>query len=204
LYKSRSAFTFGGRKISSKLGIDTPPKIPYSALAVRVLQSPDQISGFICNDSDLNEYLHNVALDAIHEGTATTHLVYYNDTVVGFFSLASGVINKKDVSEDDTKPGFGPVNYPTLLIARLATHIDWERRGIGTYMLAHSMAIAIHLHRHFLGCRFITVDAKRDRVSFYIENGFKLVQSTKDNEHPKLYFNHVELLKKLHGSDKTE
>lgn len=186
------------------MGIDKPPKIPSSALSIKVLKSPAQISHFVCNDSDLNEYLHQVAIDATHEGTATTHLVYFNDTVVGFFSLASGVINKKDLSEDDTKPGFGPVNYPTLLIARLATHSDWERRGIGKHMLAHSMAIAIHLYRNFLGCRFISVDAKKDRVSFYIDNGFKLVESTKDKEHPKLYFNHVELLKKIHINNNPE
>lgn len=137
-------------------------------------------------------------MNAMEEGTATTHLVYHNEsTVVGFVSLASGVINKKYLGDGDTKPGFEPDNYPTLLIARLATHADWEKRGIGTFMLSFSMATAIFLHRKYLGCRFISVDAKKDRVSFYTDNGFKLVESTRNKEHPKLYFNHVELLKKI-------
>lgn len=153
--------------------------------------------GFVCSDPDLNDFLHNTALDAFDEGTSKTHLVYYNSILVGFFSLATDIIKDDHLIEGDIKPGFVPHNYPAIKIARLATHKDWGGRGIGLFMVKQSMAIAIVISRRFAGCRFITVDAYKERVGFYLKYGFKLVESTKGKNYPKLYLNHIEILKQV-------
>lgn len=186
----------GGRGISEHLApVDKPLKISDRELEVKELTSPDQLSGFECSDPDLDDYLHNAALNAFYEGTSKTHLVYYNSSLVGFFSLATDIIKDDHLIEEDVKPGFDPHNYPAIKIARLATHKDWGGRGIGPFMVKQSMAIAIVISRRYAGCRFITVDAYKERVTFYQKYGFKLVESTKNKNNPKLYFNHIELLK---------
>ncbi len=198
MHRRRTKTTSGGRGISEHLApVNTPSKISEQALEVRELTSIDQLYGFECSDPDLNDYLHNAALNSFDEGTSKTHLVYYNSVLVGFFSLATDIIKDDHLIEDDAKPGFDPHNYPAIKIARLATHKDWGGRGIGLFMVKQCMAIAIVISRRYAGCRFITVDAYKERVGFYQKYGFKLVESTKNKNKPKLYFNHIELLKQL-------
>lgn len=81
-------------------------------MEVQELTSPDQLSGFVYSDPDLNDYLHNAAFNAYYEGTSKTHLVYYNAILVGFFSLATDILKDDHRIEEDVKPGFDPHNHP--------------------------------------------------------------------------------------------
>jgi GNAT superfamily N-acetyltransferase len=75
---------------------------------------------------------------------------------------------------------------PALKIARLATHQEYEGRGIGRAMLLKTVAIAMRISC-CVGCRMITVDAKPDAVGFYLKYGFQKALTKKKKDTAPLY-----------------
>lgn len=94
----------------------------------------------------------------------------HGGTLVGFFSLANGMIKKGKVQESHHKTNFDH-DYPVLKIVRLATHQDYEERGIGTYMLYRAIGIAETISA-MSGCKFVAVDAKIKSAHWYLSRGF--------------------------------
>ncbi|MFZ1127558.1 GNAT family N-acetyltransferase [Methanoregula sp.] len=126
---------------------------------------------FKCKNNELRGFLIENALDSQRDKTASTRLVIYNGRLVGYFTLVTDVIKKKEIVDGDGEPTFQYSNYPALKIARLATHQDYENRHIGRSMLKKIYTIWIEFS-HYIGCRIITVDAKPEAVGFYEKFAF--------------------------------
>jgi GNAT superfamily N-acetyltransferase len=121
---------------------------------------------FKCKNSELKGFLiENAYRDQI-ERVSVTRLVFYDGILVGYFTLVTDVIKKIEIADGDGDPGFSHTTYPALKIARLATHNDYERQGIGRHMLMKIFAIWIQFSE-YIGCRIITVDAKPEATEFY-------------------------------------
>jgi len=124
------------------------------------------LPSFKCNNAELKGYLiENAYLNQL-DRTSVTRLVFYKGRLVGYFTLVTDVIKKKELVDGDGSPDFRYTEYPALKIARLATHQEFERQGIGRYMLLRIYTIWIRFSS-YIGCRIITVDAKPDAVGFY-------------------------------------
>ena len=98
--------------------------------------------------------------------TSVTRIVFLEGRLVGYFTLVTDVIKKTELGDGDGDEDFKYNTYPALKIARLATHQEFERQGIGSRMLVKIYTIWIELSK-YIGCRIITVDAKPDAVGFY-------------------------------------
>lgn len=144
---------------------------------VLVRLSPEyDISGFDCEDDDLDGFLADDALRYQEGFLANTTLLLCDGQLVTYFALAADSIRlsggEKDKGGIDT-----PLNsFPALKLARLATDVRFRRRGHGTAAVEFCVGLARHLndmHRHDgIGCRFVTVDAYPTAVAWYKSLGF--------------------------------
>jgi len=129
------------------------------------------LSSFTCNNPELKGFLIDDAYQNQRDRVSVTRLVFYNGRLVGYFTLVTDVIKKKELDDGDGDPAFLYSTYPAMKIARLATHQEFELQGIGRSMLLKIFSIWIRLSG-YIGCRIITVDAKPDAVRFYTKFGF--------------------------------
>ncbi len=95
----------------------------------------------------------------------------HNGRLVGYFTLVTDVIKKQELNDGDGDPEYTYSEYPALKIARLATHQEFERQGIGRSMLVKIYTIWIRFSE-YIGCRIITVDAKPEAEGFYEKFSF--------------------------------
>ena len=128
--------------------------------------------GFIRLNLNLMNFLKDDALVNQNNLISVTRLVFWKGDLVGYFTLINDSIEVRAVEECDREESYHFRKYPALKIARLATHSDYERFGIGRSMLRKIFTISITLS-HYVGCRIITVDSKYSAVDFYKKFAFK-------------------------------
>ena len=125
-----------------------------------------QLTSFTCRHSELKDFLTQDALQNQLDRISVTRLVFYENRLVGYFTLVTDVIKRGEIADSDGVKNFRYSTYSALKIARFATHTDFERQGIGRNMLLKIFAIWIRLSKH-IGCRIITVDSKPEATGFY-------------------------------------
>jgi GNAT superfamily N-acetyltransferase len=151
--------------------------IPFKNLSFVLLNSTHDLSGFHSSEHELDEFLKEDAL--VNQGNliSVTRLVLLDGNLVGYFTLINDSIEVRSVEECDREESYHFRKYPALKIARLATHSDFERYGVGRSMLRKIFTISITLSR-YVGCRIITVDSKHSAVDFYKKFAFKPAMRT--------------------------
>jgi GNAT superfamily N-acetyltransferase len=127
---------------------------------------------------------------------AVTYLLLDADNIVAFFSLLNDRISISDVDSNrkwakyfrDIMPqGKRFKSYPAMKIGRLAVSENYKGLGIGTMIIDYLKQLFISNNR--TGCKYITVDAYRQSLSFYEKNGFNyLIESDKANLTRLMYF----------------
>jgi GNAT superfamily N-acetyltransferase len=78
--------------------------------------------------------------------------------------------------------------YPAIKIARLAVDEKFEGGGIGRFLLLWATGKVYQLSRE-VGCRYITLDSKRESVGFYEKFGFKVIKKYASRSFPPMYLN---------------
>jgi GNAT superfamily N-acetyltransferase len=146
--------------------------IPFEDLQFVLLNADHDVSGFHSSEPELDEFLNDDALDNQNNLISVTRLVFREGNLVGYFTLINDSIEVRAVEECDREESYHFRKYPALKIARLATHSDYERFGVGRSMLRKIFTISITLSR-YVGCRIITVDSKHSAVEFYKKFSFK-------------------------------
>ena len=61
--------------------------------------------------------------------------------------------------------------YPCLLIGRLAADNKWRNLDIGTYLAEWSTGLVMELSED-IGCRYVILETKENKVDFYGKCGF--------------------------------
>jgi len=167
--------------------------IPHQELQIRPLSKKDILTSFSCGDSegdqDLNGFLIDDALSSQNDLLTKTYLCFWNNNLVGFITLLNDTIGKDNVDDglDDYEYG----KYPAIKIARLAVQKEFRERDIGTFLLYWSLGKVHEVSKH-VGCRYITVNAKRNSIEFYTVKSklkFKIVKATEKKNYPSLYLN---------------
>ncbi len=153
--------------------------IPDSELHTTPLNKNHNLSSFSCLSPELNDFLKNDALHDQNNMISRTSLCFWNDELVGFFTLIADTIEAKAVT--DGLEHYEYLKYPGVKIARLAVDSRLERRGIGTYLLLAAIGKTLSVCES-IGCRYILVDSKKISIGFYQKNEFKLVEKYKNRE----------------------
>jgi len=107
---------------------------------------------------------------------------------MGFLSLVTDTIEVKLIEIDDGVDGYPYPRYPAIKIARLAVDEKFEGGGIGRFLLLWATGKVYQLSRE-VGCRYITLDSKRESVGFYEMFGFKVIKKYASRNFPPMYLN---------------
>ncbi len=159
-------------------------------------------SDFDCGDSDLNDFLRNDALNYQQELLAVSYLLIDDGQLVAFFSLLNDRISITDVESkrkwaklfrDIMPKGKRFKSYPAMKIGRLGVSERYKGAGIGTMIIDYLKELFISNNR--TGCKYITVDAYRQSLSFYEKNGFNYLTQLDENDDTRLmYFDLISMM----------
>lgn len=123
------------------------------------------------HSQDMNCFLINEALVEQLEGYNTTFLVYNdNNDILAYLSLCTDAIKLNFSERNNGQIGYE--TFPSLKIARLAVHHEYQHRGIGKMLIKYAVFKALELRENFCGVKFITLDCFPHRLSYYEEIGF--------------------------------
>jgi GNAT superfamily N-acetyltransferase len=105
-----------------------------------------------------------------------TYVAYYDKKIVGFYTLSADAISAKNLGvnykEKFADKNLGYKIYPALKLGRLEVHKDYEKKGVGTFLLKKVFKHGIILSKS-IGLRFITIDVYMPSYEFYEKNHCK-------------------------------
>lgn len=151
------------------------------------------IKDFKSYEKELADFLVEDAFENQRKGISVTYLWFLREkgVLVGYVTLLTDTIHL----DEDLKRYFKgeEINYkslPALKIGRLAVDDEHRQKGIGSHMIDFSIVVAKNIFENYAGCRFITVDAKRnsdsrlDSIHFYAKQGFRVLKEREKGTMP--------------------
>ena len=130
------------------------------------------LADFKCSKPEFAEYLKITAFHDQEEQVGQTWLFTYEGIIIGFITIAMAHMEKNKHMQTGT---FG--NIPAMLIGHLATHKDYERKGVGQYMVYWTINKATELSET-IGCRAVMLNPEKDARKFYEKLDFKYMPHT--------------------------
>lgn len=147
---------------------------------IEKLQQTHEIDAFDCGQDSLNQYLKRYALINQRADEAQTYVGICGEAIIGYYTLAVGHVAYEDASERLIK-GLSRNAVPVMLLARLATHLDWQGKGVGAGLLRDAMQRTLQA-ADIAGLRAFIVHAKDDKAKAFYEH-FNFLPSPTDPYH---------------------
>lgn len=166
-------------------------KILAEDLRLEIINDKHDLSQFKSYEVELTNFLMEDALNNQKQNLSITFLWFYKEQLVAYVTLLTDKINL----EGDLKSFFKDkdIHYkslPALKIGRLCVHDNYLKRGLGRLLVLFAIQKAKEINNDKAGCRFITLDAKRnprkdlDSIHFYKKLGFKTLKERKKGTTP--------------------
>jgi GNAT superfamily N-acetyltransferase len=169
---------------------------PPQELRIVPLDKRCDLSSFSSSNEDLNDFLKSDAIKSQEDLISRTYLCLWHERVAGFFTLVTDTIEVKLIEQDDSIDGYTYQKYPAIKIARMAVDEKFSGAGVGRYLLLSAVGKVHHISQE-VGCRYITVDSKREAIGFYEKNGFKLIKKYEKRKFPPMYLNMYPIIQKI-------
>jgi GNAT superfamily N-acetyltransferase len=150
------------------------------SLRIEKLQRAHSVEGFDCGQEALNRFLIRYALQNQQAGASQTYVALSSDEVIGFYTLVVGQVDYADAPERLTK-GLARRPVPIMLLARLATALASQGKGIGSGLLKDAMLRTLQA-ADIAGIRAFAVHAKDKQARAFYER-FDLIASPTDPFH---------------------
>lgn len=158
-------------------------KIEPKDITIEKIHDEHSLENFRSYEKELVDFLIEDALNNQKQKLSVTFLWFYGDKLVGYVTLLNDKINLEgNLKEFFRERDIHYKSLPALKIGRLCVHDDFLRRGIGRLMVLFAIKQANEISDNKAGCRFITLDAKRnkkrelDSIHFYKKIGFELLK----------------------------
>lgn len=157
-------------------------------IRIEIIQKDHHLDSFHSYEQELVDFLRDDALENQQQNLSVTFLWLYRQQLVAYITLLTDKITLEgDLREYFKEKGIHYQSLPALKIGRLCVDDRFRRRGLGRLMIQFAVHTAKEINQEKAGCRFITVDAKRnpqpelDSAYFYRKLRFKNLeeQSTK-------------------------
>ncbi len=151
---------------------------------------------FQTTQNDLKEFLIEEALKSEEMCVSTTYLVFDKEyhtnprelKLLGYVTILNDSISlNAKMKQLFREKGVNYRSLPAMKIGRLCVDERYERRGIGKLIVAFCIEKACLLNDQ-ISCRFITLDAKRNRdekkdsLHFYKKIGFNILDHKDKSE----------------------
>ncbi len=158
-------------------------KIKPEEVKIEIISDEHDISSFTSYEKELVGFLREDALENKKQRLSVTFLWFYEGKLASYITLLNDKINLEgDLKEFFKEKGIHYKSLPALKIGRLCVDDKFLRRGLGRSMILSAIQIANGINGSKAGCRFITLDAKRnpdkklDSIHFYRKAGFKALK----------------------------
>ncbi|HLC91058.1 MAG TPA: GNAT family N-acetyltransferase [Candidatus Nanoarchaeia archaeon] len=159
------------------------PMIKPEEIKIEIISPNYNIDTFQSYEKELVDFLREDALENQKQRLSITFLWFYKDQLVSYISLLNDKVNLEgDLKEFFKEKGIHYKSLPALKIGRLCVDNRFLQRGLGRLMILLAIQMANEINRTKAGCRFITLDAKRnpdpklDSIHFYKKQGFKALK----------------------------
>ena len=106
---------------------------PFRKLAVS-----DVVDSFDCGQSALNQFLQRFAIVNQKSNSAQTYVSCHSGSVVGFYSLAVGSVERSKAAPRVIK-GIPQHPVPVMILARLAVDLQHQGAGLGKALLKNAL-----------------------------------------------------------------
>jgi len=142
------------------------------------------IRSFKSYESELVDFLIEDALDNQDKKVSVTYLWFLRSSneLIGYVTLLTDKISLSNILKEEFQgKGIPYKSLPALKIGRICTENNFLRRGVGRLMIEF-VIYKIREISEKCGCRFITLDAKRnsdrtkDSLHFYRKLGFEVLK----------------------------
>ena len=179
--------------------------VDLSASSFIRLNPSNIVKKFSCGDDDLDDFILRRA-SAFQKHLLSVSYAYVDDVsgrILAYCSLANdkvAITDFKDKAEFNRfrkKRGFPNEkrlkSYPAVKLCRLGVDMTAKGQRIGTTILNYIKSMFVIENK--TGCRFLTVDAYLNAVSFYEKNGFRFMTQDDDDPHTRLmYFDLLDIV----------
>lgn len=159
------------------------PTIKPEEIKIEIINEYHKVSTFQSYEHELVDFLKEDALENKKQRLSVTFLWFYEGNLVSYITLLNDKINLEgDLKEFFKEKGIHYKSLPSLKIGRLCVDDKFLRRSLGKSMILSAIQIANGINKNKAGCRFITLDAKRnpnkklDSIHFYKKMGFKTLK----------------------------
>lgn len=143
------------------------------------LEDIETLKPFDCGDEDLNDFLLSDARLYNEQFLANTFILEDDNETIAYYSLLNDKISQTTLSKNLWRKLRKSIphekhlgSYPAVKIGRLAVSKNYRGMDIGTKLVGAIIRLFISQHVHS-ACRFLTVDAYKDAVSFYEKTASK-------------------------------
>lgn len=166
-----------------------------SNLTIIRLSENFKIENFDCDDDDLNDFFLNNSKKYSDQLLAVTYIIQSDGNTIAFFSIFNDKISIKEIKNpNDWKefqnkhfpPEKSLASFPAVKIGRLGVNKAHQKQGIGKIIIDYLIDSFITSNK--TGCRFITVDAYKESLSFYEKTGFDYLTEKDVNKDTRLMF----------------
>jgi len=162
-------------------------------LSVKLFTGAEKLPDLEYNEKDQEfiDFIKEDALSLQNQKICKVYMFNNGEKNIGYCALSMDSI-KSLFFEEKIHTRF---KIPALKIGRLFVHKDFRGNGYGTEMISWCISKAYKVSRIF-GCRFVIVDAIKDKVNWYKKRGFEVIpeQESQTKENYKMFFD-LEVLK---------
>lgn len=155
-------------------------------ITVKQIEPGDKLSGLSLGHADfvpLKTFLTKHAHKYEMQSLARTYGAFTDQKIVGYITLTCGeVISNSDCDQLIADVEYPYHHYPAVKIARLAVDRRLQGKGLGQQLVKLAVGQAKSIICPAVGCRFITVDSKKQSVDFYRRSGFTLLDTKENRE----------------------
>jgi GNAT superfamily N-acetyltransferase len=163
-------------------------RLPIKAeeIKIEIIAESHTVDLFQSYEKELVDFLREDALKNQEQRLSVTFLWFHGGKLVSYITLLNDKINLEgDLKEFFKEKGIHYKSLPALKIGRLCVDDLFLKRGLGKMMILTAIKIANEISKTRSGCRFVTLDAKRNRsperdpLFFYQKMGFQMMQEKK-------------------------
>ena len=167
------------------------------------LSDIDQIKPFDCGDADLNGFLLDDARYYDEQMLARTYVMEDDVETIAYFCVLNDKISQTDLDKSLWRKLRKNIphekhydSYPAIKIGRFAISNNYKGKGFGSAMI-DAIKRKLADNEEYSACRFLTVDAYRDAVPFYLKNNFLplLKEYPEDKFTVPLYFDIMQVVR---------
>lgn len=142
------------------------------------------LHNFITYEPDLKNFLIEDAISNQYNKISKTFLLFHKNNLVGYITLLCDSLRVEGEIKELCKNINVPYKtLPAIKIGKLAVDDNYLKKGFGTKLLHLAYNYAKHVSDKYCGCRFLVLDAKRNKdksknsLHFYKKMNFNILKN---------------------------